>query len=291
MGLLRDPELVASFSTLAGAPPSQPSRYPFADRVAAAAKAGFRGIGLSVDDAERVRAGGCSNRAMLDVLARHGVRVTDLQGVTSWPSDGRHPSARRADEDRVYALADVFGSRMFSVCVVCAAGEMPTVEAMAERFAAVCDRAAEHGLTVGLEPIVLGGLTHVTQAAEVITRAGRPNGGVTVDLYHVFRAGSAGRAPFAGLSAEQVCAVHLADAAAEPQGSLADDCFHHRRIPGEGAAPLADRLVDLHAMGVDVPVSVEIHSDELRALGVEDAAMRAARGTRAVIAEACAASA
>ena len=82
---------------------------------------------------------------------------------------------------------------MFSVCVVCAAGEMPTVEDMTERFAAVCDRAAEHGLIVGLEPIVLGGLRHVAQAAEVVTGAGRPNGGVTVDLYHVFRAALAAR--------------------------------------------------------------------------------------------------
>src|SRR5690349_6862931 len=97
MGLLDNPELVASFPTLSGAPPADPSRHPFADRVAAAARAGFHGIGLSADDADHIQAGGTSLGAMLDVLDDHGVRIVDLNGVTSWPSDGRPASLRRRD--------------------------------------------------------------------------------------------------------------------------------------------------------------------------------------------------
>src|SRR5579863_4368460 len=101
MGFLSDPRLVASFPTLSGSPPFKRSRYPFADRVAAAAKAGFYGIGLTVDDVDGIGASGISPLAMVDVLAEHDVRVTDLGGIASWPDDGRAASLSRDDEERL----------------------------------------------------------------------------------------------------------------------------------------------------------------------------------------------
>ena len=43
-------DLVASHFTLTGSPPMTAPRFTFAERVAAAAEAGFAGIGLLADD-------------------------------------------------------------------------------------------------------------------------------------------------------------------------------------------------------------------------------------------------
>jgi hypothetical protein len=43
-------DLIASSYTLSGAPVFEPPRFSFAERVAAAAKAGFAGIGIAIED-------------------------------------------------------------------------------------------------------------------------------------------------------------------------------------------------------------------------------------------------
>ncbi len=43
-------DLIAAFLTLSGAPAMKPARFPFADRVAAAAAAGYAAMGLDSAD-------------------------------------------------------------------------------------------------------------------------------------------------------------------------------------------------------------------------------------------------
>ena len=94
MGLLDgDNRLVASFATLSGTPVFQPSRYPFVDRVAAAAAAGFRGIAMTTDDYAVIRAGGLSRRDVRDVLDEHGIVVGEVDGVGQWLAVAQAPKS------------------------------------------------------------------------------------------------------------------------------------------------------------------------------------------------------
>src|SRR4029077_8956812 len=72
-------ELIASYYTLTGTPVGQPPRFSFDDRVGAAARAGFTGIGLLADDYAALRASGQSDADLLDVLDRHGVGVLEVE--------------------------------------------------------------------------------------------------------------------------------------------------------------------------------------------------------------------
>jgi hypothetical protein len=55
-------DLIASSYTLSGARVFEPPRFSFAERVAAAAKAGFVGIGVAIEDYAQCRERGMSGR-------------------------------------------------------------------------------------------------------------------------------------------------------------------------------------------------------------------------------------
>src|SRR3989304_5464091 len=82
-------DLTASYWTLAGALPAsgQPARWSFAERVAAAAPAGFQGIGLPYADYAAASARGYSDEDMSALLDSYEVRVVEIEFVAGWSSD------------------------------------------------------------------------------------------------------------------------------------------------------------------------------------------------------------
>ena len=78
----------------------------------------------------------------------------------------------------------------------------------------------------------------------------------------------------------------MCDADDEVVGTLQEDTYFRRRLPGEGAFPLVDFVRALHEMGVRVPYAVEVLSDELRGLPPPEAARLAIDATRRVLAAA-----
>jgi len=284
MGFLDATDLTASYYTLSGAPVFEPARHPFADRVAAAAAAGFTGLGTTVEDVAAIAAAGLSRAGMREVLAEHGVEISELEGLGAWER-----GESRDVEEELYELADAFGARRLNVGVIELDGAAPVPrDELVARFAELCDRAAEHDVVVGLEPLVLGSLRTPAEAAAVVAEAARPNGGVLLDSYHLFRGPGPLEDLLAGIVPEQVVAVQINDALAEPRGSVFDDCCAYRLVPGEGEQPLVAFLAALGRMGVSAPIAVELMAEELRSLPVGEAAERIASSTRAVLARAAA---
>ena len=60
--------------------------------------------------------------------------------------------------------------------------------------------------------------------------------------------------------------------------------MHDRQLPGAGRAPVRGLLAELRAQGCTAPFGVEVYSDDLHALGAEEAARRAAIALRSVVA-------
>jgi len=270
-------DLIASHFTLTGTPAPQPPRFSYAERVAAAAAAGFDGIGLFTGHWED----GMSAAQMRRIADDHGIAVAELEWLTDWWCDGERGKQSRSAEERMYEAADALGSRHVSIAAVMH-GEHPEPAAVAERFAALCERADQHDLLIGIEFFPGSEIRDALAAWEIARYAGA-NGGVLVDSWHYFR-GAADPAHLRVIPAERIVAIQFDDADQEMIGTLFEDTTLRRRLPGEGSFDLAGFIRLLDEIGVDAPVSVEILSPEHQNLALDEAARRAHDTSRAVIA-------
>ncbi|MCE3550993.1 sugar phosphate isomerase/epimerase [Pseudonocardia sp. RS11V-5] len=275
MGLLDRTDLVASYYTLTGAHLSRPPRHALAARAEAAAAAGFTGLALAPAEAAQgipeVRA------------AVAGLAVPELEPLRGWDSGGR------GDEEAVFALAAAFGSRQVTTiqvvdAAVDAGATAVPADLLAERFAGLCARAAEHGLTVGFEARANSPVSTPAQAAALVRASGAANAGIVLDAYHVHRAGVS--LPDIAAVADLVVSLQLNDMLAEPRPDPAEDALEFRLVPGEGAIDLPGWLAGLAGLGIDVPIAVEALSREHNARSLEEAAARTAEGAGQALAAA-----
>src|SRR5690349_19533877 len=118
-------ELIASAYTLLGVPVFDSPRLPFAERVAAAAKAGFTGIGIAIEDSAACRERGMSDREMRRILDDHGIRAAELEFLQNWWRDDERGHRARINEDLFYAAADAFGSHHMNVGCADPCGTLP----------------------------------------------------------------------------------------------------------------------------------------------------------------------
>jgi len=275
-------DLIASYFTLDGAPVGMPARHDFTARVAAAANAGFAGIGLMADDYVMLRDSGNSGSELRRVADDHGVQVAEIEFAFGWAYDDERGEQGAALLDTLLEMADVFEPRHVNVGDVLMASDLPPIEVVAERFGALCDRAREHGLLVALEFLPWSGIPDVRTAWEVARLADRANGGVLVDAYHYYR-GNPDEEALRAVPADRVNCIQLDDADAEMVGDYMEDTCVRRRLPGQGSFDVVGLMRVLDDMGVEAPVSVEVMSTEMQALPVDEVAHLAHDTTRAVL--------
>lgn len=108
---------------------------------------------------------------------------------------------------------------------------------------------------------------------------------MVLDTWHHFR-GAAGNDLIRAIRADRVVAIQFSDGESQRVGADLEDTFKRRRLPGEGDFDLRSFLTIVTGMGVTAPVGVEVLSDELRKLGPQEPARRAADATRQVLAAA-----
>lgn len=249
---------------------------PFDVRVAAAAGAGYAGIGLRPTHHKKARAAGLSDADMVALLDAAGVRVLEVGFVADWWESGEKAERSQAYERALFGLADTFSARH----VVLISGLLvDPVADLAERFAGVCDRAAAHGLTVAVEPLPWTDMHDLATVGEILALADRPNGGVVLDAWHYHRGGSTPDM-LRALGPERVVTLQLSDGSRTAVGTDLEDTFHRRALPGEGDFGIPAFLALVESLGIDCPLGVEVLNDELRAL---PAAESAALGMKATL--------
>jgi sugar phosphate isomerase/epimerase len=252
---------------------------PFEARVHAAAAAGFSGIGLNLRTYSGLLQSGWTDTDLLDVLRRHGQRVVELEALGGWSRAGAGRAIAREAESRFFQMADLLGSRYLQII----GPHDGTIEDAAEAFAGLCDRAAGHGLVVGIEFLPFTNIPDAAAAMEIVRQAGRPNGGLCVDSWHFFR-GAADWEMLAAIPGSSILAVQINDGCLEPEDSdYLRDCLENRRVPGDGQFDLIRFLRVLDEVGSTAPLSVEVISSQLQKLPPEQAACRMADRTRAVM--------
>lgn len=257
-------------------------RASFRERVEAAAAGGFAGISLWLPQYARARAEGLSDADLRELLAGHGLVVGELEAVVGALSAPETAMRPHANEVECWRIADALGGR--SMSLVEGAGPPLDVAPAADAFAAVSDRGAAHGLLVHVE-FWPGSRADVSTALAIVVAAGRPNGGVLADAWHVLRGpGSTDRlraAPDA-----RVLAVQLSDGALDVAGDYLDETMHRRRLPGDGELDLVGFVRLLDDVGSTAPIGVEVLSDALAALPPLEVGRRAGDAARAVCARA-----
>jgi sugar phosphate isomerase/epimerase len=282
-------DLIAGYYTLsgsrAGAGEGETARVPFETRVAAAARAGYAGLGLLVENYEAMRAAGQTDAHLRAVLADHGQQVVEIEFLYHWMCTDEREGFSSDLEARLFRMADALGVRNLNMGDVNPPEQAPPRDLVVERFAGVCDRAAQHGLLVGLEFLPWSGIPDAAAAGEIVKGAGRPNGGINLDAWHYFR-GGADETALLAIPADRFTSVALNDADPVMVGTMIEDTTRRRRLPGEGCFDLVGFLRALDRHGVTAPLVVEILSDEQNVRPIDEAAAAPLAATRAVLAKA-----
>jgi sugar phosphate isomerase/epimerase len=122
-------------------------------------------------------------------------------------------------------------------------------------------------------------------AWEIVRTADRPNGGILFDNLHWFRGGGS-FAAMAAVPAERILAVQLSDVPAAAPPDLVGEALGGRLLPGEGDTGIVDLLRWMDANRWNVPLGVEVFSQELAALPSNEAVDRMGHALRRVVDEA-----
>ncbi|MFN8020939.1 MAG: TIM barrel protein [Acidimicrobiales bacterium] len=220
----------------------------FVDRAAATRAAGFDGFGLYVGDWSSLRRAGRSDDELLGILSEHDTRVAEVEAL---------PLFADTHLDTFVHLVATYRPDRLQV--------VPPFEGAVDRVAAgewlarLADRVAPFGCSLAFEFLPFTDVPDAAAAAELVDRAARPNVGLCVDAWHVFR--GAGLLSLVGLDPAIVTSVQLNDGPLDPvDDDYLRDCLHHREPPGEGEFDLRAfvELLPAHA-----PVSVEVPDDDL----------------------------
>ncbi|HWQ00524.1 MAG TPA: TIM barrel protein, partial [Gaiellaceae bacterium] len=141
---------------------------------------------------------------------------------------------------------------------------------LTERYAELCAEAAEHtGAKMVYEFMPPDpNVRDVATALSVVEGAGTANAAIAIDTWHLAKLGI----PLDDLRripAHYLGWFELSDGQWENMPDPVDETVNHRRLPGEGEFPIRDYVAAVREAGYDGPWGVEVLSEELRNLPIE----------------------
>jgi sugar phosphate isomerase/epimerase len=261
---------------------SRPRTDDVVPRIHAAAAAGYAAIGLHLGKYATLR----EEPAELDLidaaLDATGLVICNIETARGWATPGADEACRR-QEALAYEMAERWECRYLQVI---GDAEGPLDQA-AVGFGGLCDRAADHGLLVGLEWVPsMTNICDAMTALAIVTEADRSNGGLCVDSWHFTRSTN-NLDDLRQIPGEKVVATQWNDGTIAPQNpDYLTDCLASRVPPGEGEFNLIEIVRILDAAGSTAPLSIEVCSADLWAAPVEHAARVSADAMRRVLAAA-----
>ena len=269
-------ELMCLYWTTAGIYPGhcEISRFDFKDRVEAAARAGFHGIGIWHTDLEH-----CLQfrtlREMRRILDDNGINYVELEFITDWFLDG----ARKAESDsrkrRLFEASEALHAKHVKV------GDFYNSPCpfpkIVESFAALCREADLYGATIGFEIMGSAMIDNIKDALAMVTMAGAANGGIVIDSYQVANLGMT-FAEIGQIPPEHLISVELND------GMLPGHPGYdpaNRMFCGEGEYDLRGLIDCVQGIGYSGPWAVEVIAEKLAARPLREMSTRAFATTMA----------
>ncbi len=263
--------LGALYWTLAGIFPGdgEISRFPFVERVKAAARAGFTGIGLWHTDLEHVSLHHPLSE-IKTILDDHGVECVELEFLTDWFLDGGRKAESDSRKRRLFEASAALNARHVKIgdfynCPV----SMARVQ---ESFADLCREAVGYGATIGFELMSCSMIDTFAGAVELVTSVAAPNGGLILDILQVVNLGITCE-QIRSMPAQYLLGIELNDGALP--GSPLYDPSRARRFCGEGDFDIQGLIRCAREMGFSGSWVVEVMSKELAVLPLDELARRA----------------
>jgi len=273
-------ELVACYWTVAGPVEIHHGRewslFDWPDRCAQAAAVGFTGVGLWSADIEH-QLETRSIEEIAKIFFDAGLTNIEIEFMQDFFMPPGSPE--RVEADRVkrilFDAAAAFDAHHIK------AGNIPAAKCdfdhLAESLAAVCAEAAEHtNATVAYEIIPSDPQINTLESGlALIDAAGAPkNLGLAIDTWHMAKL-DIPAAKLREVAAEKIAWVELSDGHFHNLDDFVYEVTCDRNLPGEGEFPIPEYIEALQAAGYPGPWGVEVLSDPLRSLPMEEAFRRA----------------
>ena len=253
----------------------------FEERVQAAKKAGYEGIGLRAETYADALNEGLTDSDILAILEKYDMKVTEVEYIVQWAEEHRSYE-QKYREQMCFHMCQLFGVRHIN----CGLMENYPVEQTAQKLKELCQRAGEY--MIGVEPMPYSGIPDLKKAYQVVMASGCENAMIILDSWHWVRADQ----PYDILKKEianKVVSIQINDAYERPYAApvLRDESMHDRLAPGTGAKDTAGFVRMVREAGVSpLAVGVEVISDAILAKGVEKAAAYTYENTVKVLKEA-----
>jgi sugar phosphate isomerase/epimerase len=277
----KNAELLASYWTLAGgAMPHTDhefSPFDFKDRVEAAARAGFKGLGIwhaDLDHTLKKR----SLKEMKQILDDNGMKYLELEFLRDWFVDGERKMHSDVEKKKLFEASAALNAKHVKV------GDFESTKTpmprLVEAFAQLCVDAAKFGATIGFELMPFAMIDTLKDALTMAEGAGAKNGGIILDTWHVAKLGIPYK-EVARIPKQYLISVELNDGTYEAPWSLFEDTINHRRFCGEGEFQVKRFVEAVLKTGYTGPFGIEVLSQELRQKPLEEATRKAFQTTMA----------
>jgi sugar phosphate isomerase/epimerase len=257
------------------------SLFDLRDRCEQAARVGMSGIGLWHADLEHI----LETRTLAEVkqlLDAYGLTYLELEFLWEWFLDPADERRRASDQTRRLLFEAAAALDAHHIKVGNIPGTPCELPQLTERFAELCaDAAQQHDSQVVYEFMPFDVNVHDLDAAlAVVEGADAPNGGLAIDTWHMAKLGIE-PGDLRRIAPRFLNWVELSDGRYESMPDLIDETVNHRKLPGEGEFPIRDYVAVAREIGYPGPWGVEVLSEELRNLPIEQIFDRAYETTSA----------
>jgi len=258
------------------------SLYDLRDRCAHAARVGFSGIGIWHADLEHMLESGQTLAEMRSLFDEYGLRHLELEFLGDWFLDEDDERRRASDRTRelLFSAAEVLPAHHIKVGNL--AGTPCELPRLVEAYGELCADAAKRvEAKIVYEFMPYDAVVNtLDRALEVVEGAAAPNGGLAIDTWHL---GKLDLAPdeLRRIPPQYVSWVELSDGPYGIAEEWLDEVINRRKLPGEGDFPIRDYVRVCRDLGYDGPWGVEVLSEELRSLPIDQIYDRAYETTTA----------
>ncbi len=278
-------ELLALYWTVSGPADVHVGRewslFDWRERCAQAAKVGFAGLGLWHADIEH-QLETRTLKEMKQIFDDAGLRYLQVEFLADFFVEPGTPARRESDERRrlLFDTAATFEAHHIKV------GNIPGTpcefERLTEAFAELCQDAANNtSAKVVYEFMPFDVNVNTLDAAlALVQNADQSNGGLAIDTWHMAKLNISPE-DLRRIPLRYLTWVELSDGQREDLPDPVDETVNHRRLPGEGEFDILGFVEVCRELGYGGPWGVEVLSEELRSLPIEEEFRRAYETTLA----------
>jgi sugar phosphate isomerase/epimerase len=276
-------ELLALYWTVSGPADVHTGRewslFSWHERCEQAARVGFTGLGLWHADIEH-QLEGSTLEEMKRVFDDQGLTYLQVEFLADFFVEPGHAERQQSDRTRklLFETAAVFDAHHIKV------GNIPGTPCelgrLTEAFAALCDDAASRTrakVVYEFMPFDVN-VNTLDAALALVNDADRSNGGLAIDTWHMAKLGIA-PGELKRIPPRYLTWVELSDGQVENMPDPVEETTAHRRLPGEGEFDIPAYVETCQAIGYAGPWGVEVLSEELRSLPIEEEFDRAYKTT------------